>query len=227
MRFIEVFAGIGGIRLGLEKCGHTCVWSNEIDKNACQIYRRHFGEIDEGDIKDVEARFIPDHDLLVGGFPCQAFSIAGNRRGFNDTRGTLFFEICRIIKEKRPRYLLLENVKAILSHNNGNTIKVILSSLNELGYDSETMVLDGINYSSGRRQRMFIYGTHRQQAHDVRERAKQTSSLYSRVSKGSRITADSIQEVGGGSERIIRTFAKLPGWLDSWDPFYTQEKVSR
>jgi len=226
MRFIELFAGIGGFRYGLEsvvqhrqrtrmsECvlpnrdstnskgeswednkNFTCVWANEIDKYAAQIYRRNYGstsslteqgegegvrdekrqgskrdnkcadglnscpELYEGDITKVKAEDIPDHDLLVGGFPCQAFSIAGKRGGFEDTRGTLFFEIARIAQEKRPRYLLLENVKGLLSHDKGRTFGAILTTLDEIGYDCQWQVLNSKNFGVPQnRERVFIVG---------------------------------------------------------------------
>ena len=134
LKFIELFAGIGGFRIGLEKNEkYKCLWANEVDKYACQIYRKNFGEKElvEGDIRKISAEDIPDHNLLTAGFPCQSFSIAGKRKGFNDTRGTLFFEICRIAKVKRPTLLLLENVKGLLNHDSGNTFRIILDSLSE------------------------------------------------------------------------------------------------
>lgn len=191
MKFIELFAGIGGFRYGLEICNKsiglstaqemeilqnkscidesgvwrsktfTCVWANEIDKYACQIYRKNYGdkELYEGDITKVEARSIPDHDLLVGGFPCQAFSIAGKRGGFDDTRGTLFFEIARIVREKQPRLLLLENVKGLLSHDKGRTFATILSTLDGLGYDAEWQVFNSKDFQVPQnRERTLIVG---------------------------------------------------------------------
>ena len=232
MKFIELFAGIGGFRIGLEavqdpvrlqrgeyktkntrrnknagvesvgtkRLGNfTCVWANEIDKYACQIYRRNYGtpdntetrgcgqeksvskqgggniggksdkrqhtisylcpELYEGDITKVKTGDIPDHDLLCAGFPCQAFSIAGKRDGFNDTRGTLFFEIVRIAREKQPRLLLLENVRGLLSHKRGRTFATILSTLDEIGYDLQWEVLNSKNFGVPQnRERVFIVG---------------------------------------------------------------------
>ncbi len=136
-----------------------CVYSNEWDKYANQIYKKHYGECDTRDIRTVDAKDIPDHDLLCGGFPCQSFSIAGKRRGFDDTRGTLFFEIARILKEKRPRLCLLENVKGLLSHDNGRTFKTIISTLVELGYDIQWQVLNSKNFGVPQnRERVFIIG---------------------------------------------------------------------
>lgn len=137
----------------------TCVYSNEWDKYANSVYRRHYEKCDNRDIRTVEAGEIPDHDLLVGGFPCQAFSIAGKRGGFDDTRGTLFFEIARILKEKQPRLCVLENVKGLLSHDNGRTIKIILTTLTELGYDLQWQVLNSKNFGVPQnRERVFIIG---------------------------------------------------------------------
>lgn len=116
MKYISLFAGIGGFDLALNGGGHTCVYVNEWDKKAAQIYEKNFKhKPDTRDIRTVATSEIPDHDILMGGFPCQAFSNAGKRKGFEDTRGTLFFEIARILRDKRPRYFLLENVKGLLT----------------------------------------------------------------------------------------------------------------
>ena len=161
MRFIDLFAGVGGFHYGLTKASkqNKCVYSNEWDKYANSVYRKHFGECDQRDIRLVRETDIPDHDLLCGGFPCQAFSVAGKRGGFDDTRGTLFFEIARILKEKQPRLCLLENVKGLLSHDNGRTFKTILASLTELGYDVQWQVLNSKNFGVPQnRERVFIIG---------------------------------------------------------------------
>ena len=138
----------------------TCIGFSEIDKYACQVYQKHYPEhFNYGDITKIIATELPDFDLLVGGFPCQAFSIAGKRRGFDDTRGTLFFDIARILKEKRPRNFILENVKGLLSHDNGNTFKTIISTLAELGYCVEWQVLNSKNFGVPQnRERVFIIG---------------------------------------------------------------------
>lgn len=139
--------------------GFSCVWANDNDKYACQIYRQHFGEIREGDLRAVDADTIPEHDLLCAGFPCQSFSIAGKRRGFEDTRGTLFFEICRVIWAKRPSYLWLENVKGLLSHDDGRTFETIIGTLDELGYDCQWQVLNSKDFGVPQnRERVFIIG---------------------------------------------------------------------
>jgi DNA (cytosine-5)-methyltransferase 1 len=148
LRFLDLFAGIGGFRLALEQAGHKCVGFCEVDEFARQIYKVNFdteGEVEWHDITkitDGQARELRGKvDLITGGFPCQAFSVAGERRGFEDTRGTLFFEIARIAQQIEPRFLLLENVKGLLSHDKGRTFAIILSTLDELGYDVEWQVL--------------------------------------------------------------------------------------
>lgn len=138
-----------------------CVWANDNDKYACQIYRKHWddGTLYEGDIRAVDADAIPEHDLLCAGFPCQSFSIAGKRRGFEDTRGTLFFDICRVLRAKRPSYLLLENVKGLLSHDDGLTFQTIIGTLDELGYDYQWGVLNSKDFGVPQnRERVFIVG---------------------------------------------------------------------
>jgi len=137
----------------------TCVYSNEWDKYANSVYRKHYGECDTRDIRTVPESEIPDFDLLCAGFPCQSFSVAGKRKGFEDTRGTLFFEIARILKYKRPRYLLLENVKGLLSSDSGKTFQTILGVLAELGYGVEWQVLNSKNFGIPQnRERVFIIG---------------------------------------------------------------------
>ena len=139
--FIDLFAGIGGMRLAFEQAGGKCVYSNEWNKYSQQTYFANFGEQPDGDITKVDARMIPEHDVLVAGFPCQPFSIAGVSKknslgratGFEDkTQGTLFFDVCRILKAKRPKAFLLENVKNLKSHDKGRTFQVIRESLEEL-----------------------------------------------------------------------------------------------
>ena len=137
----------------------TCIGYSEIDKYSIQTYQKHFNHKNYGDITKINEKELPDFDLLVGGFPCQSFSIAGNRGGFNDTRGTLFFEIARIVKQKQPRLLLLENVKGLLSHDKGQTFYTIISTLDELGYDCQWQVLNSKNFGVPQnRERVFIVG---------------------------------------------------------------------
>lgn len=138
----------------------VCIGFSEIDKYAAKVYQHHFPtHHNYGDITKINADELPDFDLLVGGFPCQAFSIAGKRKGFDDTRGTLFFDIARILRAKQPRLFLLENVKGLLSHDNGNTFKTIISTLDELGYDLQWQVLNSKNHGVPQsRERIFIVG---------------------------------------------------------------------
>ena len=165
MKFLDLFAGIGGFRLGMENAGHECIGFCEIDKFARESYKAIHntkGEIELHDITAVSDEFvrgIGSVDIICGGFPCQAFSIAGNRRGFEDTRGTLFFEIARFASILRPKYLFLENVKGLLNHDKGDTFEVILSTLDELGYDVEWQVLNSKNFGVPQnRERVFIIG---------------------------------------------------------------------
>ena len=157
-KFIDLFAGIGGIRIPFEELGGRCVFSSEWDKFSQQTYEANFKEIPNGDITKIDAKDIPKHDLLVGGFPCQAFSQAGLKKGFNDTRGTMFFEIARILDHHKPKAILLENVKGLRGHDSGKTFQTIISILNELGYQTiETTVLNAKNFGLPQnRERIFI-----------------------------------------------------------------------
>ena len=159
MKYFSTFSGIGGFELGIGDKAE-CVGFSEIDTYATQIYQKHFpNHKNYGDITRITAESIPDFDLFVGGFPCQAFSIAGKRAGFQDTRGTLFFDIARILKHKRPRYILLENVKGLLSHDNGKTFQTILTVLTDIGYDIQWQVLNSKNFGVPQnRERVFIVG---------------------------------------------------------------------
>ena len=174
--FIDLFAGIGGMRIAYETAGGHCVYSNEWNKYSQQTYFANFGEQPDGDITKVKASDIPDHDILVAGFPCQPFSIAGVSKknslgratGFEDkTQGTLFFDICRILKEKRPKAFMLENVKNLCSHDRGRTFKVITESLDELEYSIFYKVLDGQNYVPQHRERILIVGFDRRRYGDI------------------------------------------------------------
>ena len=159
-KIIDLFAGIGGTRLGFQLHGNVKnVFSSEWDKFAQKTYNANFGEAPHGDITKINERDIPDHDILVGGFPCQAFSQAGLKQGFEDTRGTLFFDVARILKEKRPKMFLLENVKNLVSHNRGNTFKVILSTLESLNYKVFHEILRAADFGVPQnRERIYIVG---------------------------------------------------------------------
>ena len=164
MKFLDLFAGIGGFRLGMESAGHECIGFCEIDKFARTSYKAIHdttGEVEMHDITTISDEFIRgigSVDVICGGFPCQAFSIAGKRKGFEDTRGTLFFEIARFASILKPRYLFLENVKGLLNHEGGATFETILRALDELGYDVEWQVLNSKDYVPQNRERVFIIG---------------------------------------------------------------------
>lgn len=145
-RFIDLFAGLGGFRIALQKNGANCVFSSEIDKYARNTYEENFNEIPSGDIIQIKSSEIPDHDILCAGFPCQPFSIAGKRLGFEDARGTLFFEVARIIKDKRPKAFILENVAGLVNHDEGRTLSTILNILEELDYSVVWDVLNAKNH---------------------------------------------------------------------------------
>jgi DNA (cytosine-5)-methyltransferase 1 len=156
---IDLFAGIGGIRLGFESHGCTTVFSSEWDKSAQEMYEVNFGERPSGDINETEPKDIPDHDILLAGFPCQPFSIAGKGLGFADTRGTLFFNIEAILKAKQPQAFLLENVKRLTTHDNGLTFAVILDKLKGLGYTVYHKVFNSLDFGvPQKRERIYIVG---------------------------------------------------------------------
>lgn len=158
--FIDLFCGIGGIRLGMETAGFNCIMSSDINTECQRTYNENFGEMPQGDITLIDEKTIPDHDILCAGFPCQPFSISGKQKGFEDTRGTLFFEICRIINEKKPSVVFLENVKHLVHHDHGKTLDVILSKLEELGYNVSWRVLNGADYGVPQnRERIIIIGS--------------------------------------------------------------------
>lgn len=160
-KMIDLFSGIGGIRLGFEQAGNVkTVFSSDIDPFATKTYKENFGDDSLCDITKVQESELPDFDILTGGFPCQAFSMAGKRLGFEDTRGTLFFDIARIIKEKKPKVILLENVKGLVTHDNGKTLKIILSTLEGLGYNVYSQILNTCLHGNipQNRERIYIVG---------------------------------------------------------------------
>lgn len=266
MKYLSLFSGIGGFELGIQQAyelisetegqqqgrnkddmsmygkprlAPQCIGYSEIDKYATQIYQSHFPEHKNyGDITKINERDLPDFDLLVGGFPCQSFSIAGKRAGFEDTRGTMFFEIARIAREKQPRLLLLENVKGLLSHDEGRTFATIISTLDELGYDCQWQVLNSKNFGVPQnRERVFIIGhlrgTSRPEVFPIQDNGgkdilqllggSQSERVYSR--KGVSSTLSTMQ--GGNlqpkvfEERRIRRLTpteceRLQGFPDGW-----------
>lgn len=155
--FIDLFAGIGGFRIALQSLGAKCVYSNEWDKEAQEVYKNNFGDTPDGDITQVDEKNIPNHDILCAGFPCQAFSISGKQKGFEDSRGTLFFDVARIVKEKKPKIVFLENVKNFAQHDNGRTLEIVKTTMEELGYTFHYKILNAINYGiPQKRERIYM-----------------------------------------------------------------------
>ncbi|MBS0606930.1 MAG: DNA (cytosine-5-)-methyltransferase [Verrucomicrobia bacterium] len=166
IKFIDLFCGMGGFRIAAEKVlkeiglKSLCVFSSDIDLDAQKIYQTNFEEAPAGDITTIHETSIPDHDILFAGFPCQSFSICGKMKGFEDVRGTLFFHIARILKEKRPRAFVLENVKMLANHDGGRTLATILNILTDLGYNVWHQVLNALDFGLPQnRERIFIVGT--------------------------------------------------------------------
>lgn len=157
--FIDLFCGIGGIRLAFDSAGGECVFASDWDTDAQQTYQANFGVLPHGDITQIPAESIPDHDILTAGFPCQPFSIIGDKLGFADIRGTLFFEIERILRAKRPHAIFLENVKQLATHDNKRTLAVILKTLQDLGYYVHWKILNALDFGlPQKRERIFIVG---------------------------------------------------------------------
>lgn len=156
-KYIDLFAGIGGFHLAMNHFNAECVFASEWDESAAQVYEKNFGLIPKGDITQINEKDIPQHDILCGGFPCQAFSISGKQKGFEDTRGTLFFDIARIVKHHKPKIIFLENVKNLEKHDNGKTLKTIITTITDLGYDVYYKVLNASDYGLPQnRERIFI-----------------------------------------------------------------------
>ncbi len=156
-KFIDLFAGLGGFRLALESLGAECVYSSEWDIAAQEVYCDNFGDVPAGDITKVDETSIPDHDILCAGFPCQAFSISGKQRGFEDSRGTLFFDVARIVKEKKPKIVFMENVKNFATHDGGKTLEVVKGTMEALGYTFNQRVLNSVDYGvPQKRERIYM-----------------------------------------------------------------------
>ena len=167
MKVLSLFSGIGGFDLAFRNLGHEIIGACEIDGYARSVYGKHFPNVTiYNDATTLSPDTLPQFDVFCAGFPCQAFSIAGKRRGFEDTRGSLFFEIARIAKEKKPRYLLLENVKGLLSHDKGETFRTIIRTLDEVGYDAEWQVLNSKYFVPQNRERIFIVDILEENVHD-------------------------------------------------------------
>jgi DNA (cytosine-5)-methyltransferase 1 len=163
---IDLFAGIGGFRLPLQNIGGKCVFTSEFNKKAQQTYLANYGEVPHGDITKIDLSIIPNHDILTAGFPCQPFSLSGKMWGFEDTRGTLIYSVFKIIELKQPKVVLLENVKQLLHHDKGNTLKVIIDSLNELGYLVSYKVLDASSFGVPQSRERIILVAHKDKMFD-------------------------------------------------------------
>lgn len=198
MKFLELCAGIGGFRQALENLGCECVGYSEIDKHAIKLYSAWYNdEYNFGDITKIEAEKLPDFELLVGGFPCQAFSVAGKRGGFNDTRGTIFFDFARIIKVKKPKFAIFENVKGLLNHDGGKTYETMLRTLDELGYNAQWGILNTRFHGLPQnRERVYIVA-------NLRERSS-TKILFERGND----SADKVERTENG---IIGQFYNRKG----------------
>lgn len=185
MKIVSLFSGIGGFELGIQNSNlkGEVVFSSEIDKHATASYLSNFKDHNlQGDITKIDEKDIPDHDFLVAGFPCQAFSIAGRQKGFDDTRGTLFFDVARILKEKQPKYFLLENVKNLVTHDDGKTFKTIITTLNEVGYTIDFTIINSLEAGLPQnRERTYIVGILDGVSADVKvdKRSKKISDLKS------------------------------------------------
>ena len=233
-RYFSMFTGVGGFELGIGNRA-KCIGVSEIDRFANELLRSKYPDIrNYGDARQINPRELPDFDMLCGGFPCQAFSIAGNRRGFEDTRGTLFFEVARIIEFKRPKIVLLENVKGLLNHEKGETFAVILKTLSELGYDVQWLVLNSKFFGVPQnRERVFIIGNLRREPRpeilpfrendkefigeeDSKQQSGAITRTYYKGNKGTMLKIDKIQDGGQGNriysaEGISTTLQGLAG----------------
>ncbi|MBY3155432.1 DNA (cytosine-5-)-methyltransferase [Rhizobium laguerreae] len=189
--FIDLFAGIGGMRQAAEENGGTCVFSSEINREAAGTYEANFGERPYGDITKIDESDIPEHDVIFGGFPCQPFSICGFKRGFDDARGTLFFDILRIAKAKRPSCLVLENVKHFASHDRGNTLGVVVAALEEIGYSVSVEVINAVDFGLPQNRDRTIIVASRIGTFD-----------FSKLVTSERLTVSSVLETEGPFEYV-------------------------
>ena len=203
IKFIDLFCGIGGFHYAMQKAAKKldldaeCVFASDIDKHASEAYEANFGMNPLSDITKIDEAKIPNHNILLGGFPCQAFSIIGERKGFEDTRGTLFFDIARILKAKQPNGFVLENVKQLQGHDKGNTLKLILRTLNELGYSVDYKILNARDFGLPQnRERIFIVGWKEKLSFEWEFKTKQMKPL-------SEVLEENVDKSYFASERIV------------------------
>lgn len=245
MKFYDAFCGIGGFRLPMQELGWKCVGGCDIDKHTREVYKFRFSEYPSHmDIREIDPKTIPDHDCFCGGFPCPTFSIAGRRLGFKDPRGELFFEIARIVEQKRPKLLFLENVTGLFSHDGGKTFATILSVLDELRYDVEWQVLNSKYWVPQNRERVFIIGHLRgessRQIFPLTDSggfdagaSKKAQGKGSRVRSGYSRSIDAHYNKGGGSRTMIAepTMNKIGNISDTdhdsiWGRVYDTDGIS-
>ena len=243
LKFIDLFSGIGGFHLALKSLGAECVLACDIDKNCRETYKNNFGLEPHPDITKLKTEDIPDFDVLCGGFPCQAFSHAGAQGGFTDTRGTLFKDICRILKDKQPSYFLLENVKNLKGHDGGKTIKIIFNSLREVGYttyDSPILLSPHHIGVPQHRERVFIHGIRNDLIQGkqlapfpaVKPIKTDISSILDPIQQNKSGLTDGDEAILNAWEQLVQYFKsinlKLPGfplWSDDWDSTYDISKL--
>ena len=219
MKFLELCAGIGGFRQALENLGCECVGYSEIDKHAIKLYSAWYNdECNFGDITKIEAEKLPDFELLVGGFPCQAFSVAGKREGFNDTRGTIFFDFARIMKAKKPKFAIFENVKGLLNHDGGKTYETMLRTLDELGYNAQWGILNTKFHGLPQnRERVYIVA-------NLRERSS-TKILFERGNDSSDKMERTEQSTIGAMTGLYK-IGDIDGLNTQYSRVYDSEGVS-
>lgn len=208
--FIDLFCGMGGFRIAFEKQGGKCVFSSDIDKYAQETYFMNFGEVPAGDITKIDAKDIPDHDVLCAGFPCQPFSLAGKRLGFEDTRGTLFFDVARILKEKKPKAFILENVRGLANHDGGKTLDVILTTLKEIGYNFKYSILNAKDYNVPQnRDRWYCVGIRSDLDLDINNfNFPEKKKLVNKLSTIIETCSDKEYQVSNRCWENIQTFVK-------------------
>lgn len=234
-KFIDLFAGIGGFRIAMQNAGGKCVYTSEWNKDAQKTYRENFGEIPFGDItKDRIKNYIPtEFDILCAGFPCQAFSIAGYQKGFTDTRGTLFFDIEKIIEKHRPKVVFLENVKNLVSHDNGNTFKIIIEILEEkLGYKVFHRVLNSMTHANvpQNRERIFIVAFDPKQVKNYKkfkfpEEIKLTKTIHDILEQGKQDDKYYYPETHPYYPELVKTMTKKDT-VYQWRRVYVRENKS-
>jgi len=214
LTFVDLFSGIGGFRIALESLNAKCVFSSEIDRWARETYVTNFGDVPAGDITKINSSEIPDHDILCAGFPCQAFSIGGHRKGFEDTRGTLFFDVARILDGRKPDGFILENVRGILSHDHGKTIETIRKTLDSLGYHFFEQVINAKDHGLPQnRERWFCVGFKKElevESFDFPQPVKLTTTVSDHLEK--RVSGHEMTKIAAMHvKRHYREFSRRSG----------------